>query len=315
MSVIYMEGTTNNNENDPKKKVGLLPWLFFSLSLVGNAVLVYLLNNEKQKVVQKEEIIKTVYIERDNIKNDLLALKDEYATLKTSDSRLQEQIDEKKAQIDELIKQAEKHKGDAYIIAKLRKETETLRLIMQGYVRTIDSLNTLNQKLVGEKKDVLKKLDEEKNKLDIVNKEKEDLKKTINTASVLSCYNVTAQGIDMRRGGKKQSTTTKAKRTDMIKVSFTLGENKLAKGGPKDVYVRIMTPDGKEMAKGYDDNYRFRFNDSYGYYAGKATIDYANKEIGVTATCEGSTEMIPGKYIIEISCDGVVVGQGSLTLN
>lgn len=310
-----MESEKVSTEQANRKKVGFLPWLFLSLSLVGNGVLVYLLNHERNTVVQKEEIIKTVYVERDNIQSELLSLKTEYENLQTSDARLQAEIEEKKAQIEELLKQAEKHKGDAYIIAKLRKETETLRQIMQGYVHTIDSLNTLNQKLVGEKKDVLRKLDEEKTKLDLVNKEKEDLKKTINTASILSCYNVSAQGIDSRRGGKKQSATNKAKRTDMIKVSFTLGENKLTKSGPKDVFVRIMTPDGKELAKGYDDNYRFRFNDSYGYFAGKTTIDYANKEIGVTTTCEGNGQFIPGKYVVEITCDGVVIGQGSLTLN
>ena len=310
-----MDSEKDHTEQPDRKKVGFLPWLFLSLSLVGNGVLVYLLNHERNTVVEKEEIIKTVYVERDNIQSELLSLKTEYENLQTNDARLQAEIEEKKAQIEELLKQAKKHKGDAYIIAKLRKETETLRQIMQGYVRTIDSLNTLNQRLVGEKKAVLRKLDEEKNKLDLVNKEKEDLKKTINTASILSCYNVSAQGIDNRRGGKKQSTTNKAKRTDMIKVSFTLGENKLTRSGPKDVFVRIMTPDGKELAKGYDDNYRFRFNDSYGYFAGKTTIDYANKEIGVTATCEGTGPFIPGKYVIEITCDGVVIGQGSLTLN
>lgn len=303
------------NEEEPKKKIGLLPWLFLAFSLLGNGILVYLLNNERNTVIQKEEIIKTVYVERDNVKNELMALKTDYENLRTNDAKLQADINEKKAQIEELLKQAEKHKGDAYVIAKLRKETETLRQIMQGYVHTIDSLGTLNQKLVVEKKDVLKKLDDEKNKLDVVNKEKEDLKKTINTASILSCYNVTAVGIDMRRGGKKQSTTNKAKRTDLIKVSYTLGENKLTRNGPKDVYVRIMTPDGKELAKGYDDNYRFRFNESFGYYAGKTTIDYGNKEIGVTTTCEGGTGFIPGKYIIEITCDGVMIGQGSITLN
>lgn len=310
-----MDSEKDHTEQPDRKKVGFLPWLFLSLSLVGNGVLVYLLNHERNTVVEKEEIIKTVYVERDNIQSELLSLKTEYENLQTNDARLQAEIEEKKAQIEELLEQAKKHKGDAYIIAKLRKETETLRQIMQGYVRTIDSLNTLNQQLVGEKKAVLRKLDEEKNKLDLVNKEKEDLKKTINTASILSCYNVSAQGIDNRRGGKKQSATNKAKRTDMIKVSFTLGENKLTRSGPKDVFVRIMTPDGKELAKGYDDNYRFRFNDSYGYFAGKTTIDYANKEIGVTTTCEGTGPFIPGKYVVEITCDGVVIGQGSLTLN
>ncbi len=308
-----MEANQNKEEN--KKKVGFMPWLFLALSLIGNGILVYLLNGEKQTVIQKEELIKTVYVERDNVKKDLLILKTDYENLKTGNKKLQAQIDEKKLQIEQLLQEAEKHKGDTYVIAKLRKETETLRQIMQGYVHTIDSLNTLNQKLVVEKKEVIKKLDEEKNKSTELNKEKQDLQKTINTASILSCYNVTAQAIDVKRNGKKQSLTTKAKRADLIRVSYTLGENKLSKSGPKDVYVRIMTPDGKELAKGYDDNYRFKFNDSFGYYAGKTTIDYANKEIGVISVCEGSTGFLPGKYSIEITCDGVIIGQGSLTLN
>src|ERR1700758_3202627 len=258
----------NSNQKENKKKIGFLPWLCLALSLLSNGVLVYLLNGARETVIQKEQIIKTVYVEKDNIKNELVQLKNEYENLHTNNASLQAQIDEKKAQIEQLIKEAEKHKGDAYVISKLRKETETLRLIMQGYVHTIDSLNTLNQKLVVEKKDVLKKLDEEKNKSTELNKEKQDLQKTINTASILSCYNVTAQAIDVKRGGKKQSPTTKAKRTDLIRVSYMLGENKLAKSGSKDVYIRIMTPDGKEMAKSYDDNYRFKFNESFGYYAG-----------------------------------------------
>jgi hypothetical protein len=305
---------TQQPKEEKKKRGGLLPWLLLMASLLGNGILVYMVNEQKQIVIQKEEIIKTVYVEKDNVKNDLLSLKTEYENLHTNNTKLQAEIDEKKAQIEELIKQAEKHKGDAYTIGKLKKETETLRLIMQGYVHTIDSLNTLNKKLIVEKNDVIKKLDEEKTKSTQLNKEKESLQGTIDKASLLSCYAITAQGIDIKKN-KKQSVTTKAKRVDAIKVSYSLGENKISKPGTREVFVRIMTPDGKEMAKGYDDNYKFKFDGSTGYYAGKTNIDYANKEIGITTLCEGDGAFLPGKYIIEISCDGVVVGQSSITLN
>ena len=301
-------------QEEKKKRGGLLPWLLLIASLVGNGILVYMVNEQKQIVIQKEEIIKTVYVEKDNVKNDLLSLKTEYENLHTNNTKLQAEIDEKKAQIEELIKQAEKNKGNVYLISKLRKETETLRLIMQGYVHTIDSLNTLNKKLIVEKNDVIKKLDEEKTKSTQLNKDKESLQGTIDKASLLSCYAITAQGIDIKKN-KKQSVTTKAKRVDAIKVSYSLGENKISKPGTREVFVRIMTPDGKEMAKGYDDNYKFKFDGSTGYFAGKTSIDYANKEIGVTTLCEGDGAFLPGKYIIEISCDGVIVGQSSITLN
>ncbi|MBS1647711.1 MAG: hypothetical protein JST67_10260 [Bacteroidetes bacterium] len=303
-----------NQPEKEKKERGGIAWWLLGASVVVNIILAFFLNREKQILIQKEEIIKTVYVERDNVKSDLMTLKTDFENLHTNNKQLQADIEAKKAQIDELLKEAEKHKGDAYIIAKLKKETQTLRLIMQGYVHTIDSLNTLNKKLIVEKNEVIKKLDEEKGKTSQLNKDKETMQSTIDKASAISCFAITAQGIDIKKN-KKQSVTSKAKKTNAIRVSYSLGENKIAKPGSRDIYVRIMTPDGKEMAKGYDDNYKFKFNGSNGYYAGKTTLDYSNKEIGATTMCEGDGDFLPGKYIIEITCDGMVVGQSSLTLH
>jgi hypothetical protein len=306
---------TNEEKKDNKKGIVIFLVLTLFLSLGGNGVLVYLLSLEKGKVAEQIEIVKTVYVERDNVKSELLNLQKEYETLKTNDARLQAEIDEKKIQIEQLLKEAEKHKGDAYVIAKLRKETETLRAIMQGYVHTIDSLNTLNKTLVVEKENVLKDLSSEKEKSNKLVSEKKELQSVIDKGSKLSCFGITATGINLKSGGKKQSPTNKAKRTDMIRVSYSLGENKIAKSGAKDVYVRIITPDGKELAKNYDDNYRFIFNGSAGYYAGKTQINYANAEISVVTVCEGSSAFVPGNYMIEITADDVVIGSTTLKLD
>jgi len=76
-----------------------------------------------------------------------------------------------------------------------------------------------------------------------------------------------------------------------------------------------MTPDGKEMAKSYDDSYRFNFNKSSGYFAGKETLNYANVEITGVTYCEGQDEFVPGKYMVEVACDGVIIGSSSLKLD
>jgi len=232
-----------------------------------------------------------------------------------SDAKMQVEIEEKKARIAELIEEAKKHKNDARTIASLRKETETLRNIMIGYVHTIDSLNTLNIQLKEEKQTVIKKLGEEKEKQNVLIKEKEELKSTIAKGSVLNCFNVIAKAVSFKKSGTKETVTTKAKRAQKIKVSFTLGENKIAKKGEKTVYVRVMTPDGKEMAKSYDESYKFNFDNSSGYFAGKETLNYANSEIDGVTYCEGMDDFVPGTYIIEITCDGVVVGNTTLKLD
>lgn len=305
----------NEQAEKKKKKRGVLLWLVIVLLMVTNGITAYFLLKEKTKIVEQKIITEKIIIERDNVKSDLLHLQKDFENLQTNDALLQKDIDEKKARIEELLKQAEKHKGDAYIIGQLRKETETLRDIMKGYVHTIDSLNTLNQTLVAEKKTVLKQLDREKEKQNELVKEKEELKTTIAKGSILTCFNISAKAVLFKRGGKKESETTKARKTEKIKVTFSLGENKIAKAGEKTVFIRIMTPDGKEMAKSYDDNYKFVFNKNNGYFAGKETLNYANTEITGVTYCEGNGEFVPGNYQLEITCDGVVIGNTTFKLD
>lgn len=305
---------TEEKENSNKKK-GLILWLIILLLMGTNGYTVWLLNKEQNRVVEQKVVTETIIVERDNVKSDLLVLQKDYDGIVAKDAIMQKDIDEKKARIEELIIEAEKHKGDAYMLSKLRKEAETLRSIMQGYVRTIDSLNTLNQNLVAEKKTVLKQLDVEKEKQNTLVKEKEELKVTIAKGSILTCFNVSAKAVLFKKGGKKEVETSKARKTEKIKVTFSLGENKIAKSGEKTVYIRIMTPDGKELAKSYDETYKFIFNKSSGYYAGKETLNYANVEITGVTYCEGQGEFVPGNYVIDITCDGVVIGNGSLKLN
>jgi hypothetical protein len=304
-----------NQENEKSsKKRGLLFWIIIGLTTT-NVITIWLLVNEKSKVANTITISEKILVEKNTVEVDLLDLQKDYQNLQTNDAAMQLDIDAKRERIEELIKEAAKHKGDATIISKLKKETQTLRSIMQSYVRTIDSLNTLNQTLVAEKKTVLKQLGSEKEKQSVLIKEKDELKSTIAKGSILSCFNISAKAVLYKRGGKKESETNKARKTEKIKVSFSLGENKIAKAGEKTIYVRIMAPDGKELAKSYDDNCRFNFNQSSGYFAGKETLNYANAElIGVTY-CEGQGEYVPGNYIIEITCDGVVIGNTSLKLD
>lgn len=302
-------------EESKSKKRGIVLWIIIALLLGTNGFTIWLLMQEKNTVAEKVVEIKTVYVEKETLQNDLAELKKDFETLQTNDKALQADIELKKARIEELMEEAKKHKGDAYIIAKLKKETETLREIMKHYVYTIDSLNTLNQTLVAEKKTVLKQLGEEKQKQDVLKQEKEELKNTIAKGSILTCFNVSAKGVYFKKGGKKEVETTKARKATKIKVNFSLGENKIAKAGEKPVYIRIITPDGKEMAKSYDDSYKFIFNKSNGYYAGKENINYANVEISAATYCEGQGEMVPGNYIIEITCDGAVIGNTNLKLD
>ncbi|MDQ3048791.1 MAG: hypothetical protein M3R27_14670 [Bacteroidota bacterium] len=303
------------NKQEEKKSNNRLLLILTILLLVGNGVFGYLWWTEKNRanevIVQKQEVI----VERDNVKSDLLKLQEEYATLQTNDKMLQAELDAKRIEIAELIEQAEKHKNDAYIISRLRKETETLRGIMKHYVVEIDSLNTLNKKIIAEKDQVSADLTVEKDKTTQLSKDKDQLQSTVNLGSVLKAENPTAKGVKFKSGGTKEVESTKASRVDKIKVSFVLGENKIAKKGVKPVFVRITTPDGKELTKSADEGNMVKFNGSKGFFAGKQDVNYSGEDVAVDVFCGNpAPPFIAGKYLIDIICDEVIVGQTSITL-
>ncbi|MGZ4035325.1 MAG: hypothetical protein ACXVPU_09530 [Bacteroidia bacterium] len=301
----------NKEEKKSNNKILLI---LLALLLGGNGTFGYLWWKEKNRantvVVEKQEVI----VERDNVKNDLLSLQQEYSTLQTSDKGVQAELEAKKAEIADLIVQADKHKDDAYIISRLRKETETLRKIMQHYVIEIDSLNTMNKTVIAEKEKVTTDLNAEKDKTSQLSKDKEALQSTVNMGSILKAENPTVKGVKFKSGGKKEVETTKASRVERIKVSFVLGENKIAKQGVKPVYVRLTSPDGKEVCKSQDESNMVKFNGSKGYYAAKQDVSYKNEEVAVDVLCPSPSGFIPGKYLVDIICDDVIVGQTSIVL-
>jgi hypothetical protein len=299
---------------EEKKSNNKILLILLVLLIGGNGTFAYLWWKEKNRantvVIEKQEVI----VERDNVKGDLLRLQDEYSKLETNDKAVQAELEAKKAEIAELIIQAEKHKGDAYIISRLRKETETLRSIMKHFVVQIDSLNTYNKVIIAEKDKVTADLNTEKGVTTQLTKDKEKLQSTVNLGSILKAENPTVKGVKFKSGGKKEVETTKASRVERIKVSFVLGENKIAKKGVKPVYVRLTSPDGKEVCKSPDEGNMVKFNGSKGYYAAKQDVNYTNEEIAVDVFCPSPDGFVPGKYLVDIICDDVIVGQSNIVL-
>lgn len=304
------------NPEKKKKKGEAFYLLLIFLLLCSNGALGWLWWKDKGSLqvitVEKETIAKDAEI----VKQELIALGAQYENLKVNNQEMQEEIDSKKEEIAQLQRELEKNKDNVWIIAKLKKETETLRKIMQHFVVEIDSLNTLNKNIIADREKVRGELKSEKEKNTLLSKEKESLQETVNIASMLKTVGMSAIGIAEKRGGKKESDTHKAKRTDKIKITFTLAENLVAKSGDRVVYARIISPEGKEIAQADDSTHVFKFGKSRGFWATKKTVTYSNENTEVTlyAHTKKGDVFTPGKYIIEVNTDGATIGNTTLEL-
>ncbi|MCB0801901.1 MAG: hypothetical protein KDB74_02285, partial [Flavobacteriales bacterium] len=209
-----------------------------------------------------------------------------------------------------------KVKDKDYAIYKLKKETKTLRTIMKGYVVTIDSINTLNVGLRKENLEVKQTLNKERDRSKELQKNNENLSSKVAIASRLDVSGVSAFGVNVKRDmtGKE---TDRSRRTDKIRVCFSLNENKVAIAEKKNLYLRILAPDGKILTAGETENFKFEFNGLKGYYSDKEIVDYANEKVDVCldwAKPSEDYEILPGKYMLFIYAEDYEMANISLTL-
>ncbi len=247
----------------------------------------------------------------EDIISSLSDLMTDFQSLETSNAGMRDSIDRQIRAIDSLQQLAQKHKGDAYMIYKLKKEAETLRSIMQGYVHTIDSLNTMNQELRADLKVTKDNLTTVEKERDDVKEKNKDLEGKVAKGSILTCANMSAGAIHLRSSGK-QVETTRAGRADMVKACCTIMENAIAKSGTKQIYMVVTMPDATVLTK--DPNARFKWEGGESQYSLLREIDYQNASMDLCLYAEVNGDLPKGVYNVDLYCEKAKIGHTTFTL-
>lgn len=300
-----MPGTATERKN--RANTGLL--LLVVLLLVSNVVMLWLLMQSRTEGETKEARIEQISSEKENVTFMLEGMLASYDTLQTENEQLTVEMDAQREQIERLLDQV---KRGNYDLAKARKEAETLRKIMKGYVVTIDSLNQLNQALTAENVTIRQELGEVKGQREALTSKAQELEGQLAKGAVLHTTSITANALFMRNNGK-QVETDRAKRAEMIKCCFTLGENKVTKAGDKTLYMRVISPDGKVLRATESDN-RFRFEGVEGEFSARREVNYQNKPVDVCVFWNGTGELGTGQYNVEVYESGALVAKTNFTL-
>jgi len=131
----------------------------------------------------------------------------------------------------------------------------------------------------------------------------------------LRAYNIVATGI--RQRGSRQSETDKAKRTDRVRVCFTVGANTLIEPGKKNIYLRIARPDNAILVYDKTDAYAFEFEGKKLQYSIKREIDYEGESIEMCVYWDkrnAASEAMPGRYNVSLYTDDALIGESYFEL-
>lgn len=248
-----------------------------------------------------------------DLKTDFKNMLETYDALLEKDKSQADSINAQKAKIQELLDQMEKNKNlSARQIFLLKKENETLRNIMKGYVVQIDSLNTLNLRLTSDLDSTTNALTNTQNDLNQAQADIEEKDKVLSEAAKLNAYGFSSGALKKKLGGS-MGPTNKARNSAQMKSSFTIGKNSVAPKGRKPVYMQIIAPDGKTLQ-----NRNYVLETTSGQkvpYTDKKEIDYNGQSIDVTVYFDlNGVKPAKGNYKVRIYCQGSLVGSDSFTL-
>jgi predicted nuclease with TOPRIM domain len=269
-------------------------------------------NKTNETIVQQGTQIDSISSSRDALQQEYNAANARLDDLISQNSRMDSLVKTKdkeladvKARIQSILTNKNATQAE---LAEARRLIEQLKTNIAGYQETIERLEGEKLVLAGER-DVARK---ERDSVGVV---KDSLNKEVNLGSVLHASNIKLQPIQVKRNGKEVETS-KAKRADMMRVTFDLDENRIAPTGDKEIYVAITAPDGSPLAVEALGSGRFSLEDgTEKLYTAKKTVAYVKGEKQtVSMDWKQNSDFKPGDYSVEIYHNGFRIGQGKVNL-
>ena len=271
-------------------------------------------NEEMNQIIINQDIVSEA--DGENLKENLKLLLFSYDSLEQNNSVAIDSINTQREKINNLMQEVDKldkkSKRDWRKIYKLKKEAETLRNIMKGYIHTIDSLNTLNINLSNDLTEKTQKLSNVSKQNKKIIKQNEALQKQVAIGAVLQINNVLSSGIRIRSSGA-QSETTRASKTNMIKTCFSIIENKLAQAGDKEIYIRILDSEGTLLNAPTPLTIINQQKEEL-KMSSKRTINYQNQDTDLCIFYEIENSIPAGNYSVEVYAEGFLIGETSIAL-
>lgn len=261
------------NQSNPRNSGLKAAIVVLALLLMGSLAYVYKLNQDKSDV---DSSLSKTMTEKEKFQAELEAKIAEYDTAIADNTALKGELEEEQAKIVELLEKIKKSNGSVAELSKYKNEYVKLKREMDNLIAENNSLKEANSGLTKNLDSTTVLLTNAKTANDTLAAKNENLSKTVEKAQKLSVLNLTTLAVKQRSSGK-QIDTDKATRADVLKISFTIAENQVAKTGDRTYFVQVI--DSKNNVLG--EKKTEAFGSTYLPYSFQKTVKYENKTVQV----------------------------------
>lgn len=292
-----MEDQQNNSSSSLKVIIAIL-----AILLVGSLVYIYKISTDAKTV--QTELTKSVS-EKDMVMKDLQQLKTTYDAAIAENTSMSDELIKERDKVVNLMNDISKSKGD---VAKYRSQYQKLQSNMKVLIAENEGLKKDNVTLTTQRDSTVVVLGESKKYNEVLVGQNEELSKTVEKGSKLTVLNMQTAAYKIKGSGK-QIATDKAGRADVLKISFTVAENQIAKSGDKQYYVQVI--DSKNNVLG--DKKTETFDDITLTYSFVVNVKYENKTVQVSEDLRGK-DFAKGTYYVNVFDKSELVSKTSFIL-
>ena len=271
-------------------------------------VLVFFLFYQK-KTMEHQMDLKIQFIEQKNILRDELDdLIDEHDDLLEEYGDLNEQLFQKDSLIQEQISEIRNLIRTKNDLKEAREKIDNLKRIAQNYVKDIDSLYYVTERLSSEKDSVIKVNKDINWKNYKLNKTNIQLSEKVNMGSTLKIKDITVEPFRYRSTGKEVSTRS-ASKTQTLRTCFYISANLIADPGKKEVSIQFVNSRNEILSS--SDTI---LNNEGTMFSSKTSIEYKNKQEFVCLDWQRYIPLEEGEYIVKIFIDNVFTSETDFKL-
>ncbi len=288
-----------NQRNNSNLKVIIA---VLAILLVASLLYMYKMSNDS-KTTQT-----TLVDEKTAVMNDLTALKATYDKAIAENTSMSDELIAEREKVVKLMADLEKSKGDTASLAKYKTRFFALEKEQKGLIAQVEELKKQNAMLTTQRDSTMVVLDSSRTYNKVLVGKNEELSKTVEKGSKISVLNLKTAAYKMRNSGK-QIATEKASRADVLKVSFTVAENQIAKAGDKTYYVQVIDSQNNVLG----DKKTATFGDQSLTYSFTTSVAYDNKTVAVSQDLPGKN-FAKGTYFVNIFDNNELVSKSSFVL-
>ena len=281
-------------------KILLITVLVLLVGAIG--ALVYLNYHQRNEM---QELVEIIEIEKEELQEEYenLAIEfDGYSQMDIQNDSLQDLLYREQQRVQDLLEELRITKvTNARRISELKKELATVRTVLKDYVRQVDSLNATNARLTEENIIVRAENEQVKTENTQLTNLNTQLTETVTRAAMLELTDCTCTMLN-----KNDRKTRMVSQVTKLQFDYTIAKNITCERGLKDLYVRVITPNGVLMNEA--ENKRFPFESDSIAYSITQQFEYSGEQYVGTVYLPITEEVEQGFYTIDFFCDGNLIG-------